>query len=123
MVSTSFDSNPAIAAAKATVKSGAKPKSNTTAASRLTDTYIIRYAEAPLATYDGSTENLAAIPRISQRTDGPPKLDVHSAEATAYVAHLQRLQTNRISAMQNLLGHPIPVRTQMQHALNAVVVD
>ncbi len=100
----------------------AAQKSSKTAPVIPTETYIIRYSEPPLASYDGSAQNLAAIPRTAP-TDGPPKLDVHSPEARAYVSHLQTLQNNRITAMRNLLGHSIPVRTQMQHALNAIVVD
>ncbi len=86
------------------------------------ETYIIRYIEPPLAQYDGGVQNLAAIPRRTG-ADGKGRLDVHSVEATAYIAHIQNLQSNRVTAMQNLLGHPIPVRIQMQHALNAVVAD
>ncbi len=84
--------------------------------------YIVRFREPPLATYDGGTSGLAKVAHVVKK-NGRTVLDVHSAQAQAYVSYLNDLQTNRLDAMKTLLGHPVVAHFQMQHALNAVVVS
>ncbi|GAA0704829.1 S8 family serine peptidase [Dokdonella soli] len=84
--------------------------------------YFVQFREAPLALYDGSDPQLAAIPRVT-KTDGRNKLDTQSAQAQQYVAHLATVQTQHLGAVSSALGRAVtPLRT-MRHALNAAVVE
>ena len=87
--------------------------------------YIIVYREAALAAYDGSIAGLPAPPSLAARrpTKGADRIDVRSAQARAYVAHLeqrQRLHENTIAAT---LGRPLKVHRRMQHATNADIIE
>ncbi len=87
--------------------------------------YIVVYKEAALAAYDGSIAGLPAPPSLAARrpTKGADRIDVRSAKARAYVAHLekrQRLHENTIAAT---LGRTLKVHRRMQHATNADIIE
>lgn len=84
--------------------------------------HIVVFREAPLATYRGERPGLAAPPRFTKgKRYG--RVDVRSAEAKAYVAHLKKRQNLHRAKISATVGHPLRVRMSMQHALNAVVAD
>ena len=89
--------------------------------------YIIVYREAPLASYDGKVPGLPAPPSLAatsrHRTTGSDRIDVKSAQARAYVAHLQKRQKLHENTIAGTLGHRLNVHRRMQHALNAEIVD
>lgn len=84
--------------------------------------YIITFVEPPLAQYDGSNPQFAAVPRRTGK-DGRNKLDVQSAQARAYVDALQRAQQAHLAAIEQALGQPLAISRSMQYALNAVVTS
>ncbi len=118
----SADARSAAHAKSNTSKSSKKAPVSKSAAINAGDTYIVRFAEPPLGLYKGGIQKMAKVPTKVQE-NGRARLDVHSPEAQAYVSYLQDLQTTRLDGMKTALGHSLTVRFQMQHALNAVVVD
>ncbi len=94
-----------------------------------TQRYIVRLVEKPVALYDGINARgnitplgFTVIPS-STATNARQRLDVRSAQALAYVAYLQNRQSDDLLAMKNALGRKIVPVHQMQHALNALVLD
>lgn len=77
-------------------------------------TYIVQLSGAPLASYRGGTANLAPTsPAITGR-----KLDLHDAEARAYLAYLTEEQRSALDAIQRLLGRTVEVKFTYQVAFN-----
>ncbi len=88
--------------------------------------YIIVYREAALAAYDGRIAGLPAPPSLAATTTrrtGADRIDVKSAQALAYVTHLQKRQRLHENTIAGTLGHRLNVHHRMQHAVNAEIVD
>lgn len=85
-------------------------------------TYIVVFDESPLATYESEVPGLAAPQMVVGKT-GKLKLDVTSAQANAYVAHLEQQQMLHQRNIENAVGRGLGVRMRMQHAVNAIVTD
>ncbi len=85
-------------------------------------TYIVRFAEAPLATYRGGVAGIAAAPRLSI-AGRPAKLDARAPQSLAYVAYLTQKQNAFLSAAGATLGRPLQAKFTYTHALNGMAVD
>jgi hypothetical protein len=85
-------------------------------------TFVVIFREPALAMYRGGVPGIA-VPKRRLSSGGRERLDVKSAEAQDYVAHLRRQQTHWERQIARAIGAPLPVRMRMQHALNAIVVD
>ncbi len=85
-------------------------------------TYLVMFREAPLTNYRGGVPGIA-VPKRGLSPGGRLRLDVKSAEAGAYVDHLRRGQARMEREIAKRIGAALPVRSRMQHALNAIVVD
>lgn len=81
--------------------------------------YIVQLAEPPLAQYRGGINSLAAPPRLANRGG---RLDVRSAQARAYVAHLESRQQSFVSQLSQRFGVGVPTLSSYQHAFNGVVI-
>ncbi|ALN91538.1 S8 family serine peptidase [Lysobacter gummosus] len=86
--------------------------------------YIVVYREEPLASYRGGVRGFAAPARLRSATGmSGGKLDVSSAAARSYVAHLQQAQRSHETRISSVVGRSLRVRQRLQHALNASIVD
>lgn len=118
----------AIAAAVAGAGLAADPRVAVAAAGSLTarqaapSTYIVRFAEAPLATYRGGVAGIAAAPRLSI-AGRPAKLDARAPQSLAYVAHLAARQDAFLSTAAATLGRPLQAKYKYTHALNGMAVE
>jgi subtilisin family serine protease len=84
--------------------------------------YTILLREPALASYQGGIGHFAEPPRIAGGRHAG-RLDVHSAAATAWIAHLVGQQAAFLAdASQQVSRTLVPVFT-FQHALNGVVVE
>ncbi len=89
--------------------------------------YVVRFEEPSLAAYNrslsaASVDAGAVIPH-KPSGNGRSRLDVHSAQAGAYVAWLQAQQHRHLADIAGALGHaPVAVQA-MRHAVNAVVLQ
>ncbi len=120
----------ALAAAALTIMAGvsaqgvgpAQPTPGPSGAAQAPTAHIVVFQEAPLATYRGERAELPAPPRhASGKRKG--RVDVSSAQARGYVAHIRQRQNTHEAELSSKLGRPLHVRTRMQHALNAVVTE
>ncbi|MCS6828213.1 MAG: trypsin-like serine protease [Caldilinea sp.] len=76
--------------------------------------YIVQLSSSPLASYRGGAGDLPATsPAVTGR-----RLDLRSAEARAYLAHLSREHRTALDAIQRILGRPVEVRFTYQVAFN-----
>lgn len=78
-------------------------------------TYIVMFRDAPLATYKGGVEGIAAPARKGA------SLDAQSASALQYVDYLEAKQDAYQASIEQALGRALSVDFRMQHALNAIV--
>ncbi|HEX3125625.1 MAG TPA: S8 family serine peptidase [Rhodanobacteraceae bacterium] len=89
--------------------------------------YIVRFDEAPLATYNSSPsgKQVNGISHIPSKTfkNGRTRLDVGSSQAKAYVGFLKQQQNQHLSDIAKAIGHTPTKTYAMQHALNAVVLQ
>ncbi|MBO9661439.1 S8 family serine peptidase [Dokdonella sp.] len=85
-------------------------------------TYIVRFAEAPLATYRGGVAGIAAAPRQSV-AGRPAKLDVRAPQSLAYVAHLAERQNAFLSTAGAALKRPLQAKFTYTHALNGMALE
>src|SRR6185369_8875892 len=89
--------------------------------------YIVRFDEAPLATYNSSPsgKQVNGIGHIPSKTfkNGRTRLDVGSSQAKAYVGFLKQQQNRHLSDIAKAIGHTPTKTYAMQHALNAVVLQ
>lgn len=84
------------------------------------DVYIVEFASAPLATYNGARPGLARAPRAPNG-----RVDVRSPEAISYVSVLAREQSDVLAAASSAIGRAIrPIRPdfQFQHAFSGAAV-
>lgn len=92
--------------------------------------YIVRFAEPPMALYNDAvaakpSNAVSGIGMIPSRTyaSGRTRLDVHSAQAVAYVQYLQKQQQTHLASIAKALNQPgLTALFSMQHALNAVLL-
>ena len=61
--------------------------------------------------------------RPTRAQPGADRIDVKSAQARAYVTHLQKRQKLHENTIAGTLGHRLNVHHRMQHAVNAEIVD
>jgi len=119
----------ALAAAALTLMAGVsaqsgpgKPSAPTASASQDQKMHIVMFREAPLATYRGERAGLPTPPRHnSGKRQG--RIDVKSALAKAYVGDLKKRQQQHEREIASTIGRPLNIRSRMQHAVNAIVVD
>ncbi|WP_317931898.1 S8 family serine peptidase [Halioxenophilus sp. WMMB6] len=87
--------------------------------------YIVRFAEEPLATYDGSIPGLAATRVEKARKPGQrsaARLDAHSAAAQSYLSYLKQRQADMETRMDTRLGRKLEVKRRYQAVLNGMAV-
>ncbi|HSH83079.1 MAG TPA: S8 family peptidase [Herpetosiphonaceae bacterium] len=84
-----------------------------------TATYIIKLADAPLASYRGGVVGLAP---TNPAARGQVKLDAASPASVAYLAFLQRAHDTFKTAMATALGRQVNVVFEYRHAFNGVAV-
>ena len=77
--------------------------------------YIVEFSEAPLATYDGGVESLAA-------TRSDTKLDSRSPESRAYLAYLDGRQAAHLAEISTKLGRSPRVAFRYRAAGNGVAL-
>ncbi len=82
--------------------------------------YIVRLADAPLATYRGG---IPGLPATSPRALGRVKLDPESRASRAYLAYLARQQADFRAQMERALGRDVPARFQYRYAYNGLAVS
>lgn len=79
--------------------------------------YIVVFRDAPLATYKGGVQGIAAPAR-----KGSGSIDAQSGSAQQYVDYLEGKQDAYQASIEQSLGRALAVEMRMQHALNAIVV-
>lgn len=84
-----------------------------------TGLWLVGLEADPLATYEGDVRGLSA---TSVRASGQDRLDVTSAESTAYLEHLQREQARALTEMAEELGHEVEVDRSYRYAFNGVAI-
>lgn len=85
-----------------------------------TGLYIVRLEEAPLATYQGGVEGLAA---TSPQATGQERLDTTSADSRAYLQHLAEAQEAAGLQIESLLARDVEVADRYTHALNGLSLE
>jgi len=143
MISRLFRPRPLAVAVAAAVAAAAMSTATTFASSAVSDSprasglvavsagttarYIVRFDEAPLATYNSSPsgKQVNGISHIPSKTfkNGRTRLDVGSSQAKAYVGFLKQQQNQHLSDIAKAIGHAPTKTYAMQHALNAVVLQ
>jgi hypothetical protein len=92
-----------------------------------TSPYLVRFEEPALAPYNSSLTAApggpgAAIPQ-TKSANGRTRLDVRSAQASAYAGYLQGRQDRHLADIAGALGRTPTAVHAMRHALNAVVLQ
>lgn len=82
--------------------------------------YLVIFDQAPVATYKGDIEEFKA---TNPRINGKRKIDPKSSEVIAYVNFLKQQQQSKVARIAQNLGRTIESSYQMQHALNAVLLE
>ena len=113
---------PGFAAIASMPGSGAKAADAVTASTSERVRYTIVLQGEPLATYKGGVPGYAAAPRV-QAGRRAGRLDVAAPGARAYVDYLASRQTTLVNELAAAFGRPLAPVAQMQHALNAVIVE
>ncbi|WP_114905871.1 S8 family serine peptidase [Ornithinimicrobium murale] len=85
-----------------------------------TGLYIIRLEQAPLTTYRGGVDGLAA---TSPQATGRSDLDVTSDDSEAYLQHLAELQEEAGLQIESLLARDVEVADSYTHALNGFSLE
>jgi Subtilase family/PA domain len=85
-------------------------------------TFIVVFKESPLATYEGTVPGIGA-PEREFSLQGKSRIDVNGAQAEEYVDYLQVRQAQIETRMSTMMGRDVDARLNMQHAINAMVVD
>jgi subtilisin family serine protease len=78
--------------------------------------YIVQFEDQPVPLYRGGISGLAPV-----NVGSGKRLNTRSAAASAYVAHLQKNQSDMLASMRAEVGN-IQVDRKYQYALNAVAV-
>src|SRR5689334_21285705 len=84
--------------------------------------YLIRFDEIPLARYNGAAQatqgaHASMIPQ-RQLPSGRARLDVTSAQATAYVDYLRGRQDQHLADVATTIGRVPQTLQTLQHALS-----
>ena len=82
--------------------------------------YIVQLPDAPLASYTGGTDGLAA---TSPQATGETRLDTDSDESRAYLDYLAEIQEEAGLNIEATLGHDVEVVDTFTHALNGFTVE
>src|SRR5699024_8189637 len=82
--------------------------------------YIVRLAEAPLATYEGGVEGLSA---TSPQATGDARLDATSEDSRAYLRHLAERQEEAGLQIESLLARDVEIADSYTHALNGFSLE
>ena len=85
-------------------------------------TYIVVFREPAAAAYEGGISGLAALPKRASAS-GKPRADMRSAQAKAYVSHLQSRQAQLERGIAQTIGRQPQVSKRFQHAVNGVVAE
>ncbi len=92
-----------------------------------TQTWIVRFAEAPLASYAGPSTAQdpiqARLKATSPLVTGARKLDPRSADSMAYLGFLKQRRAARLDKAEALLARPLPPRFVYDMVLNGVALD
>lgn len=91
-------------------------------ASGKSNTYIVVFKEAALASYKGTLPGIGAPERVRDK-QGTMRLDAEGDNAQEYVDYLQTRQQQMETRMSLMVGRDITPRLTMQHALNGMIVD
>ena len=84
--------------------------------------YTVVLKDAPLASYDGSLNGYAGLPRVESGAH-PGRVDVQSAAALAYLGLLERKQQAFLADASGKAGRVLTADVQLRHAVNAVILD
>ncbi len=79
--------------------------------------FLVRFADAPVATYRGGVDGLAA---TSPLATGSGKLDVESPRATAYTAYLERAQAAMVDRIERTIDRELDVRFRYTNSNNGI---
>lgn len=82
--------------------------------------YIVRLDQAPVASYVGGTNGLAA---TAPRATGSVQLDANSPAAQAYAGYLEGVQAQFLSSAEGALGRQLKVRHQYLYAINGMALE
>ncbi|USQ81179.1 S8 family serine peptidase [Ornithinimicrobium faecis] len=85
-----------------------------------TGLYIVRLEQAPLATYDGGVEGLAA---TNPQVTGEARLDATSQDSRDYLQHLAEAQEEAGLQIESLLGRDVQIADHYTHALNGLALE
>ncbi|MEA3337421.1 MAG: S8 family serine peptidase [Chloroflexota bacterium] len=82
--------------------------------------YIVELTDAPLATYRGGVEGLAA---TSTAVTGDEKLNSRSSSSEAYIAYLEGQQSQALDRASNVLGRPVEAVYQYVAVANGFTIE
>ncbi|MFZ2487073.1 MAG: S8 family serine peptidase [Anaerolineae bacterium] len=82
--------------------------------------YIVQLKDAPLASYYGGVESMAA---TSPRVTGESKLNMKSAASQAYMSYLDGKQANALAAINKALGRTVAAKAQWNVAYNGFAIE
>lgn len=106
---------------------GAVLSASAVAKSDSSQTWIVRFAEAPLASYAGPGNNQdpvqAQLKATSPAATGARKLDPHSLDSLAYLDFLKQRRDKRLGQAEALLGRPLQPRFIYDMVLNGVALE
>jgi subtilisin family serine protease len=86
------------------------------------NTYIVVFREAALASYKGTLPGIG-VPERYRDEQGTMRLDAEGDNSQEYVDYLQTRQQQMETRMSLMVGRDVTPRLTMQHALNAMIVD
>jgi uncharacterized repeat protein (TIGR01451 family) len=82
--------------------------------------YIVRLADAPIATYEGGVDGLAP---TSPKANGKTRLDTKSKAVKDYEKYLRQQQKEVLGHAGKALGRAVSSEFQYQHAFNGFAVE
>lgn len=91
-------------------------------ASGKSNTYIVVFKEAALASYKGTLPGIGAPERVRDK-QGTMRLDAEGDNSQEYVDYLQTRQQQMETRFSLMVGRDVTPRLTMQHALNGMIVD
>ncbi len=113
----------AAGSASASAPATASPSNDTPLDANGRGRYIVALKEAPAASYNGGVAGLAGIPKRATGAAGVVRKDLQSAEARAYLTHLQAQQSRFVDSVSAQLHRTVVPVDRFQHALNGMIVD
>lgn len=79
--------------------------------------YIVQLSQAPLASYRGNIEGLAA---TNPAARGQVKVDVNHPDSVAYLAYLDSLHSQFVASVEQTLGRSVIVGDHYRYAFNGM---